>query len=214
MTALATLITELRILANDSPSANYIRGETLKPRPDGTRKNFYLDYQNIVPNSVFITAGAGDANYRQTSGFTVDGANGIVVFDSAPLVGVNPFEADYNYNWFRDADHQEFLVNGSKLIGYPTPESVIAGLASAMLHFGLYFYWLRRAASYAHKYSSTGGLAAQQVDVVTGNFKSLAKMAWDMGTKFRDDYYKRLGQREAPSSTKVAYGIDPFTPIR
>ena len=214
MTVLATLITDLRILANDSPSANFIRGETLKPKPDGTRKNFYLDFQNIVPNSVFITAGAGDANFRQASGFTVDGANGIIVFASAPAVGLNPFEADYNYNWFRDADHQEFLNNGATLIGYPTPESVIAGLTAALLHFALYSYWLRRASFYANKYSSTGGLAAQQVDVVTGNFKSLAKMAWDMGTKFRDDYYKRLGQREAPSSASLNYKIDPFTPIR
>ena len=212
--SMADLITKMRMFADDSPSANYIRGETLKPKPDGVRVRFFLDYQNIAKDSVFITKGAGEANYRLTTGFTLDLQNGIVTFDVAPVSGVSPFEADYNFLWFTDADYQNFLNNSAIYLGSPDAISVIAGLQPAMYQFGMHHYWIRRASHYAHKYASTGGMASHSVDVVTKNFKDLAESAWEKGIQFRDDYYKRLGQREAPASTSEAYAIDPFTPIR
>jgi hypothetical protein len=214
MTTMADLIQRMRTFADDSPSANYIRGETLKPKPDGTRLRFFLDHQNIAKDSIFITNGSGEANYRMASGFNADLSNGIVTFDVAPGVGVNPFEADYNFFWFTDADHENFLNNGAIYLGYSNPLSVIAGLVPAMLQFGLHHYWIRRASHYAHKYASSGGMASHSVDVVSKEFHALANSAWDKGVQFRDDYYKRLGQRSAPASAAPAFGIDPFTPIR
>lgn len=214
MATIGDLIQRARILADDSPSANYIRGETLKPVPDGARVRFFLDYQNIAKDSVFITKGAGESNYRIASGFTVDYGNGIVIFDSAPSAGLKPFEADYNFLWFNDNDYQNFLINGASYLGYASPDAVIDGLISSLLHFALYHYWLRRAGHYAHKYASTGGMASHSVDVVTKNYRDLADAAWKKGIQFRDDYYKRLGQREAPVSTSENYKIDPYTPIR
>ena len=208
------LISALRGFADDSPSANYIRGETLKPKPDGTRVRFFLDYQNIAKNSVYITMGTGESNYRLSSGFSVDEANGIVTFDTAPAANLNPFEADYNFLWFNDNDYQGFLNNAAIFLGSPNALAVIPGLQPAMYQFGMYHYWLRRASHYAHKYASTGGMASHSVDVVPKMFKDLAESAWNKGIQFRDDYYKRLGQREAPAANAENYAIDPFTPIR
>jgi hypothetical protein len=82
------------------------------------------------------------------------------------------------------------------------------------MQFALSAYYNRLASRYAPLYSSSGGQTGHQIDVVTSSFKNLSKAAFDRAIQFRDDYYKRQGQREAPVSKAGNYAIDPYTPIR
>lgn len=214
MTAIATLITNLRQLSNDTPTANLISRETMKPKPDGTRKKFYVDYQDLVSGSVYTTIGNTDAGFRIQTGFTVDLANGIITFSAAPAAGSDPFTADYNFYWFTDTDYTEFLDEASKQLSVLTAEQVPSALSMALMQFGLFYFWQRRASQYASRYASTGGLSSQNVDTVTKNFRDLAKAAWDSGTKFRDDYYLKQGEQNQPAAAVFNYGISPYTPKR
>lgn len=219
MTALPTLITNLRILGQDTPTSNLINRENLKPNPDGTRTKFYVDNKPIVgtdsdTNSVYVTSGNTDAGFRSQSGFTVDLANAIITFAVAPANGVTPFVADYNFYWFSDTDYTEFLNEASKQCSASDPTQVQTGLEPAMMQFALYYYWMRRATQWANKYSSTGGLASQSADQVAKNFHMLAKEAWAAGEKERLEFYKNQGQNVKAATSVINYGIDPYTPIR
>jgi hypothetical protein len=211
---LATLTSELRVMAHDTTTSNVIFGETPEGTNDGTNTNFRLQNQNIVTSSVYTTLGA---LYRQQTGFTMDYANGIITFSVAPTAGINPFQIDYAFQWFPDADYTVFLNNATRDLGpgdVNDPTGVPEGLISALYQYALFHFWMRRSTSYAHKFSSGGGPATQQVDVVTKAFKTLADAAYKSAADMRKQYYDRQGQKQSPSSGTTGYGIDPYSPRR
>lgn len=216
MANLATLITQLRTLARDTPTSNKSAAETPKGLNDGTNTHFKLQNGNLVGASSIWWSTNG--SYRLQTGITVNDATfGYITISPAPAVGNqnSPFVVDYYFYHFIDADYTEFLNDASRdLVGNGDPTLVIDGLLSALLQYGLNKFYLARATQYATKYSSSGGQAGQSVDVVTKNFTTLAKMAMDNGNALRDSYYKDLGQREKAASTSVAFRIDPITPPR
>jgi len=205
------LVLRLRILANDTATSNLITGETPVGTRNGSNLHFRLQYQNIVSGSVYMTI---DNTFRTQSGFSVDTANGLLLFGSAPLSTVSTFAADYNFQWFTDTDYTEFLTEASYQLSVTDAADVPTGLTMSLMQFALYYFWLRRATQYAHRYSSTGGQAGESVDVVTSNFRKLAADAMKAALQMRLDYYERQGEREAPSSATWSFGIDPYTPIR
>lgn len=205
------LLTDLRILANDTPTSNNIRQEVPLGPKDGVNKNFRLQNYPVVAGSAYITQ---DATFRSQSGFTLDAPNGLLNFTTAPLSTVKVFEADYNFYWFTDVDHTQFLTNGSQSVSAADPTLVTDGLVPALLQYALHYFWMRRASQYAHRYSSSGGTAGHSVDAVTKAFKALADSAWAAAQKLRDDFYAKQGQQESPSSGTLAYNIDPYSPMR
>lgn len=211
--ALSDLITSLRILANDTPTSNTIRQETPQGVLDGTNVNFRLQNFPLVVGSVYVTAGS---TFRGQAGFTVDAPNGIITFGTAPLSTTKPWECDYNFQWFTDAEHTEFLGDGAELLGYTKsdPTTVPAGLITPMLKYALAAFWMRRSSQYAHRFASSGGQVGHSVDVVTKAFKALADQATKDGDNFRDAYWNRQGRKNAPASGTGSYSIDPGSPIR
>ena len=207
----AANVLRLRKLANDTAASNLASQEVPKGTKDGANVNFRVQNQNVVVGSVYVTL-AGDV--RSQVGFTVDAPNGLLAFAIAPPQDTEPFEADYNWQWFTDAEYTEFLDQGAEVLGVAKGSDVTEGLIPAQMQFALYYYYMRRAVQYAHRYAASGGIVGQQVDVVTKNFRDLGKCAWDAGSSLRDMFYKRQGQREAPASTAFNYNFDPFTPRR
>lgn len=216
MALLATLITQLRTLARDLPTSNRSVEETPKGLNDGSNTNFRLSSPILIDAAhIWWTS---DGTFRSQTGISIVDANlGYIAISPAPPVGTQnqPFYVDYYYNWFADSDYTEFLNDGSRdLVGNGNPTVVIDALVSALLQYALSKFYQARATQYAARYSSSGGQAGQNVDVVTKNFQTLAKQSADLGEKLRDQYYEDLGQRETPASGTINYRIDPMTPKR
>lgn len=211
--ALADLITELRILVNDTPTSNTIVRETPVGVLDGSNTHFRLQNTNVVPGSVYVTMGS---TFRTQAGFTTDTANALLAFTSAPAANTKPWEVDYNFQWFTDTDHTQFLCEGSGVLGYSStdPTTVPAALYHAMMKFACAAFWRRRSSQYAHKYASSGGQVGHSVDVVTKAFNQLAKDAFAEGEKLRDAYWNKQGRKLSPASGTTTYNIDPGSPIR
>lgn len=209
--ALSDIITALRILAQDTPTANLIRQEVPQGAVDGVNTKYRIEHYPVVSGSVYMTVGT---SFRGQTGFTVDLVNGIIAYTVAPTAGSKPFECDYNYNWFTDTDHTQFLLSAAQSLGFAAAVDVPTGLNPAMLHYALHHFWERRASAYANKYSSSGGQAGHSVEVVTKAYKALSDTAMKDADKMRDDFYKKQGRRENPASGVVSYKIDPFTPRR
>lgn len=207
----AANILRLRKLADDTAGANFAPNETPSGKRDGSNKTFLLAYQNIVTGSVYLTQ---NGTIRTQAGFTVDTANGILTFTAAPLAADNPFSVAYNWQWATDADYTEFLDNALEDLGSVVGGDVAEGLYPALFQIALYHALNRRAIQYARRYAASGGIAGQQVDVVTKNFSDLAEKAWKKGMQLRDDYYAKQGRKLSPASKVFGYNIDPFTPRR
>lgn len=207
----ADLLINLRTLASDTATSNSIRQEAPIGKTDGANTNFRLQNWPVVAASMYLTNGA---SFRSQSGFTLDPTTGIFVMGTAPTSAVSPWEADYCFYWFSDTDHVVFLTQAASFLGSTDMTSVDPGLIPALLHFALQQFWMRRSSQYAHRYASSGGTAGHSVDVVTKAFLDLAKTAEAKATTLRDDFYKRQGQRNAPSSGTQAYRVDPYTPRR
>jgi hypothetical protein len=204
------LIDQLRILSSDTDKSNAIYGETPSGKADGTNTHYKLQNKNIVVASVFISYGT---TYRTQLGFLLDHGDGIITFSSAPISGT-VLNVDYNFQWFTDEEMSEFLNTAGLHIGSSDITMVEDGLVASLLQYALGYYWLRRASQYAHRYSSSSMGISTQADVVTQNFRKLSELAFKQADSFREMFYKRQGQREAPASGTVSYGIDPYTPRR
>ena len=221
--SMADLITALRKLAHDGPTDHVVYSEKLGVRPDGmtvdgSNKVFRLGGQDghslpLVAASVYLTYGS---TQRTQTGFAQsDNVNGIITFTNAPTNGLEIL-ADYNYYWFSDAQYTEFLNEAAQTIsaGVTDATAIIAGLQQALYQYALSFFFQSRASQYAERYASSGGEAGQSVQTVCQQYMALSKQAAARGATYRDDYYKRQGQREAPASTTVTYRVDPITPFR
>lgn len=205
------LISHLRSIVGDKQNSNVVWGESPKGNNDGSNKVFRLQIPNIVPETLFMTV---NTSVRFQTGFSVDPDNGIITFDTAPASAANPFLADYCHYWFDDDEHLEFLNEGTRALGQTVPTGVVDGLLPALYQYAAYHYYTRRASMVAHRYPSSGGQVGHSVDSVVKNFLMLATAAMKNAVTLRDDYYKRQGQREAPSSGTVNYGFDPISPMR
>lgn len=225
--ALADLITTLRALAQDAPASKYVPREELTADPttpaDGVNKYFRLKSVPVVGtdsthHNVFITVVG--TNYRTQAGFTVDLVTGIVTFTAAPTSGVTII-ADYNYYWFSDAQHTQFLneAAGNLLLSAsPDPTTVVQGLVPAMMQYALGNLLKARASQYAERYATSGSDASQSVDAVAKVFLALARGAEKRGDELRDSYYKKQGQGLTPAynmpKTQPPPAFDPIAPRR
>lgn len=214
--SLAALIVSARTLAKDTSTSNFSR-ETPNGANDGSNKHFTLGYRNVIVANVFVTI---NTSYRSQSGYTFDDtASGIssaalLTFTAAPASGASPFLVDYNYYWFTDAEYTEFLNDSAMKLGQTDPTLVASNMVDILLQYCLGYFWQARATQYAHRYASSGGQVGQSVQDVTKAFKALADAAFKLADGMRDMFYKRQGQREAPATATVNYGIDPMTPVR
>ena len=228
---MATLLTSLRAMVHDGPADHTIFGEKLGVLPngypvDGSNTVFKLGGEDghstpIVDlgtppdaGSVFLTYTATNGARRTQTGFTIsDAVNGFITFAVAPTAGIEIL-ADYNYYWFSDTQHTEFLNEAAQTTqaGVTDPTQVGAGLIQAMMQFAAANFFQARASQYAERYATSGGQAGTSVDVVSKTYLSLAKAATLRGTQYRDEFYSRQGQRNAPAAVIVNYAIDPITP--
>jgi hypothetical protein len=239
---LSTLISNLRVLANDGPTDHVVFSESIGTRNDGltfdgANKIFRIGGEDghtlpIVPGSVYLTCPNGltpfgvggfgqgqfDSGYfiRSQVGFTLDDPiNGILLFTSAPKEGTK-IVADYNYYWFTDTKLTEFLNEAAQmtLAGINDPTMIIDGMVHIMMQFALSLFMKARAAQYAERYRTSGGEAGTGVDAVTKAYMDIAKKAGADGEKYQTLYYQRQGQRNAPAAAIVTFRIDPITPRR
>lgn len=206
------LVLRLRLLANDYPDSNKIYFETgkLPKSPDGSQLFFKLQNSNITPGTVYASY---ESNVRTQGGFVVNYQDGIVTFSLAPALG-SELTFDYTYQFSTDTDYQEFLNEAAEILGFTTASSVDSGLIPALLQFGLYNFFIKRASSYAYRFASSGGIASEAVSTVTGEYQKLADIAQKRGTSLMNNFYTRAGRQKSPAFGQTRVHVDPYTPKR
>ena len=206
----AVLTPRLRILADDAATSkgNLHLGETPTGTRDGSNKTFRLAFQNPVTASLYMTYGT---TVRTQAGFTIlDGPTGYLTVDPAPDSGTTqPFYFDYAAYLYLDAEYQSMLDEGTDWLGGTIGTDLAEGLYPAQTYYALSMFYTRRASEKAPQFASSGGGIGAQPQTPAQAFTKLADWALRQAIIKRDDFYKRQGQREAPASGTIHYGISP-----
>lgn len=219
MPTLASLITQARQNVRDFGigSPQYAFQAKLKGANDGTNKVFQTEQRNIVAldalgaSAVFFDIGT---SIRQNSGFTVtDPTNGVITFGTAPAANSNPFQAYFYWQWATDAEYTAWLNDAAAFLEYTDPTLVPSALSTAMMKFVESRFYTARASSFADKFNSSGGIAGQDANPVSEQFRKLSKDAMALAMQLRTEYYQNP-KRFKPASGVTAYGTDPGSPIR
>lgn len=226
---LAQVVASCRNLVGDSGSgrAAMSRLEQVAGKINGTNKTFQVLYFPLVGAANFELRKNGVV-LASPADYTVNLSTGIITLVTAPVnAPMDILEATYTFYWFVDNDYYEFIASAGTnddVVGVgATPmdvaTSVISQLPDVLMdsfkQFVGYYYNTRRADENAHRYAASAGGQSVNVDVVTKNFRDLAKNFWDNGVKMREDYYMRRGARNAPAAAvTVTFPIDsPSGPL-
>jgi len=210
----ALLVPRVRILTSDTSTSNPHFGETPTGKRNGTNKTFRLAFPNPVTGSIFMTYGT---TIRASTGFVVlDGPSGYLTVDPAPdadgASATQPFYFDYFSQLYLDAEYNSMLDQATAWLGGVAGTDLAEGLYPAQCSYAASVFFTRRAAQEAPKYASSGGGASAAPQTPTEAFLKLARAAVKDAENFRDMYYKRQGQRHAPASGSITYGMSPGTP--
>jgi hypothetical protein len=209
------LIVLLRLEVADTTLSNQLWKSAPDGVVDGVNTHFRLQSAPVVQDSVYLTYGT---NYRQQSSsgaWTIDPATGIITFNTAPVSGTK-ITADYNFLWFDDGSHTNFLKLGCRMldVGGTDPTLVEDGLITALIKYSAYWGYHALATRYAALYPSSGGGVGQNVTDRVKNLLALADRAKKDGDDIRKMFYQRQGQRDLPTFKDINYNFDPVVPIR
>jgi len=225
--SLAHYITTIRALVADlgtSRSAT-VRGETPSGIMDAVNKRLRVQFYPIVTATFVLYK--NQVVIADPADYTVDLSTGTIIMVVAPNFNTDRLEADYRFYWFPDSDYYEFIyaagghvgLTGSGVTPTERAQSTIAQstdcLLDAIRQFAAYHFNIRRAEEYADKFTASAGGVSVNVDVVTKNFRDLAKAFFDRGIQMRDDCYKDHGKRDQPAADIRNFsGVGRYQPRR
>lgn len=208
------LVPRVRIVASDlgTEPTNFHPGESPSGLRDGANKTFRLAFPNPVAASIFMTYGSGIIRQPAGAGtFAIlDQATGYLTVQPAgiaPDANLTPLAFDYFSQLYADADYQSMLDEATEWLGGVAGVDQAEGLYPAQIRYALAAFYNRRASDKAKEYASSGGSIGAQPQTPAQAFTKLAQQAVAQAIVLRDDYYKRQGQRNAPASGTVTYGI-------
>lgn len=129
-----------------------------------------------------------------------DTDTGIFVLNQAPGVS-DRLEAAYYYQWFLDAEINDFILKASNWLGILDPKTIPFGLQSAALHFGAQSAYLKQAMRWRLNSSATYRMEDApdpKQKGLTDEYTRLAEFMNKKAHSLRDDFYTRQGQSLQP----------------
>lgn len=199
-------ITELRQLLADTEYHKKATKKRLVGKVDGDNKTFFTYDKRILEDTfeAFV-------DNLSVSTSVVDAIKGEILFASAPDVN-SKVEASYYWTFWIDDEIKNFLNKGAESTGVFTTSipddaylSIQPGLKQCALLFAAHLatnslinYMINRKHSEEFLLEQDGNddsNFSQMINALRGQ----AKDYWDRACFHRDDFYKRLGKRNAPA---------------
>lgn len=165
----------------------------------------------VSPAGVFLdNAAATVASEDLESGeFTLSGA--------APTDGQS-LVATYYYQWFTDAELQEFLKSASNWSGYgddylQVPDAFQPSVKEYVAFMGYQKLVSKMSVNLAETYQLYDAPDEKRFNPVDMYMK-ISKQKFDLAVKLRDDVYERKGQAKAPRSATIPGRVRDVPPNR
>jgi hypothetical protein len=199
-------ITDLRQMLSDTILHKKATGKKLIGKVDGNNTVFYTYDKRISEETVEVMVNG------EAVSFSVDDAiQGKITLGSAPDIN-SKVVANYYFTWWIDDELVNFLNKGAESTGQFTdtvPDDsylkIIPGLRTAALYFACSMATNALVNLLMNRRHSEEFLVEQDGND-DSNFSSMidalrrqSKDYWDRACWHRDDFYKRLGKRNAPA---------------
>ena len=206
---LATVKANVRSKINDNATSHLVRGELPQGLINSSNKIYVLNYYPVVDKASMIVI--VDGAVILASAFSADLTKGRITLTTAPTTSIL---VDYYFWAFTDTDIEIWIANGINLCGMPNLTSVPDIMITAVEYFAVHFGCNAWARKYAEGFSWTVGPETVDKNQISQNYMALAKENYDKGILTRDDFYKRFGQREAPSADIRQWFIPRYDVLR
>jgi len=210
-------LTDLRIDLSDGDTDKYRARKDIVGSPDGNNVTFRtLEKRRITDFTAPATSSEGVyVNGALVSVTSDDLVSGEFVLGTAPNEG-DRIQASYYMRFFDDSELTSFLVSASEWLGLgATFANVAEGLQPAAREYAAFKAFQKLAGKSQENMSEM----YRMEDSPNPNRKSpmeqymsIANSKYKMAVSMRDDFYKRGGRREAPSSSNLYGTFDQVTP--
>jgi hypothetical protein len=224
----ATDIERVREIISDFYDSNPVANENLSRQVDGSNTKFYVqEFRQRVGKSVWNTtlsdSGSGfKAPFSISFDTTInvaassyDTTLGWFIINPAP---VNTCRADYYFQRFSDTDINNYLGEALNFLngGYQTIDSAPVEHQSAAIQYAAFLAWKALASRASELAKQQLGQASADLDNLANKWAKQATEAMNHAIYLRDDYYKRSGQREAPTMgyIRLDQDVGTWTPQR
>lgn len=209
---LLSAVSSLRSLLGDNATDKAEYKADCQPSPDGVTKRFFVGQPRVVVGSLSVYLSGVEA---AVSG-TPDYPRGTFDLEAAPSGSIQ-VQASYNYQWFTDAELEEFLNAGAAaMLGFESVDdpNIVVMIRPALLDFACYYAYMRKAAEWADAVSASAG--GYSVDQSKGhpNWRTLAETAlrsgWEKVKKFQEG---GIVDAKSPAVRfSKAYTLPPYVP--
>lgn len=215
---LAAATDDLRRLMADGPTDKIAYDKKLIGLPNGVNVRFKSFEARRVTN--FSSPTSPEGVYVNGAAVTVasdDPVSGALVLTIAPVDG-DSVTGTYYYQWFLDADVQQFVQNAvERVLSVPDPTKVPDGLAPAILHYASAEAFNKLAMRWTTDIAATYLMEDMPRDK-QGNlinpYLQMAKQMEKTGETLRNDYYSRQGQSNAPLFASIPGAVRDPVPRR
>jgi hypothetical protein len=204
-----TAILALRNILFDGPKDKRANNKKVLGPIDGVNATFTtFEYRRTVAFNVATGVIGVFKNGVNINGFVSsdDTDSGIFTLSASGIpsnVSRDSLTATYYYQWFSDADLDQFLANASTWLGFSTTYiNIPDGLNASCLRFAAQEAYEAAAAKYSTRISEVFQLEdAPSEDILKSiaAFKDMADNFLQKAVTMRDDFYKRQGQPLAPN---------------
>ena len=160
----------------------------------------------VFLNNVLVTVTSEDLDSGQ-----------FVVAAPLPTDG-DQFVASYYYQWFLDAEIQEFLVSASNWAGFGddytlVPDAFRPAVKEYVAFQGYQKLVAKMSVNLAETYQLYDAPDEKRFNPVT-MYMNISKQKFDLAFKLRDDVYERKGAAKAPRSATLVGTVRDVPPNR
>jgi len=214
-----TAVSDVRKIISDGPTDKLSYRKKVLNIINGVNKIFKTFEMRRVSNFTSPTGPVGV--FVDDSPVTVisdDVTSGEFVVNTAPTDGQS-LTATYYWQWFLDAELQEFLVDSAEWIGVGVdytqiPESLRPASKEYAAHKAYQKLVSKMAVNLAETYQLYDAPDGKRFDPVSMYMK-ISKEKYDLALKLRNDVYDgRKGQAKAPISVSIAGRVRDVPPNR
>lgn len=203
---LSSATLSLRRRLSDAADDKYVHQMEVDPEPDGVQTTFAVPESRLVPDTLEVTLDGVPVTPDSVD--LVAGRFSLSAPDSNQKL-----RASYYFQWFTDADLEDFLGQATQLLGYDgvEDEALPVGLRPAILGFGSYYAYMKKAAEAADSVSASAGGFSTSTDRQNPNWLAMAKTAWDQASKEREAFAEPIGEQK-PAMAFVNYRMYRYVP--
>ena len=214
-------VTELRQLLADTEFHKKATNKKLIGKIDGDNKSFVTYDKRILEDTLEVMVDGTQVNFTLE-----DSVKGLITINDAPSIN-SKVTANYYFQFWIDDELKTFLNKGaeatsqwSSVIPDQAYLQILPGLKTAALFVAaslaqrsLIQFLVNRRHSEEFNIEQDGNddsAFSQMINALQKN----ADQYWNDGMKFRDDFYKRQGKREAPAFAIKLGKVRNYGPIR